>query len=410
MLDLEKAIKNSGNYAFVMEFKPDFPIEIFGRDDPFSVNGHALLGEMIHPDDYMPLCEIISGIISGEKNEMSAHSRLKTSNGYRWFYISGALDDTEEGERLSGMMFDVSEFFDCDGEDDVMKLMRSRSEKSMRFARAVPSLLEILGVNYLERIQQPFSRINGLYSVILDKKGNIIAAPCDQDKSLNLNKMSYQRKKQIRIKHQDAAWWVIASERSEDIADTAPLLDIMVQTVSEIANSYLVISEEVENSHNANKLLGQNFEDQILVNNIYSLILQSKSAETAFESVVPLIREYFDLDGIMFCREGKESRKVIEWDKNGKTREFISNYPSDPKLNMELDNSPVVCISEDELKGEKGKNRSCALSRIYENGIPKGVIIFIAHGRNRKWTNRDRKVLRSITQIISTVMCRTFVA
>lgn len=410
MLDLQKAIKNSGNYAFVMEFKPDFPIEVFGRDNPFSNNGHALLGDMIHPDDYMPLCEIISSIISGEKKEMSAHSRLRTNDGYRWFYISGAADDSEEGEKLIGMMFDVSEFFECDGEDNVVKHMRSRSEKSMRFARAVPSLADILGVNYLERIQQPFSRINGLYSVILDKEGDIIATPCDQDKTLNLNKMSYQRKKQIRIKHQDAAWWVIASEHSEDIADTAPLLDIMVQTVSEIANSYLVISEEMENSNNANKLLGQNFEDQILVNNIYSLIIQSKSAEMAFENIVPLIREYFELDEIMFCMEGSESRKIFEWDKEGRTKEFISNHKSDPKLSKELDNNAVVCISEDALKGEKGKNRSCALSRIYENGISKGVILFIAHEQNRKWTNRDRKVLRNITQIISTVMCRTFVA
>lgn len=410
MVNPQKAIENSGTYAFTIEFKPDFPIEFFGKDNPFSDNNTALLGDIIHPDDYMPLCEIINDIVNGEETEIKAHARLKTGSYYRWFYISGAPDTDDENENLCGMIFDVSEFFDCECEDAVMKGMRSRSDRSLKFAKTVPPLADILGVDYLERIQQPFSNIKGLNSMIIDNNGKIIAAPSSQDKTLNLNKMSYQRKKKIRIKRQEVACWVIASEKPENIKDTAPLLDTMVQTVSEMANSYLVISEEMENSRSANKLLGQNFEDQILVNNLYSLILQSKSSEMAFENIIPLIREYFDLDEIMFCVESEDSRNVFEWDRNGKTKMFISDYTLSEKLEYELENNTVVCVSEDELKHKKSRNRSCALSKIYENGISKGIVLFIAHGSNRVWTNRDRKVLRNVTQIISTVLCRAFVA
>lgn len=409
MLGLEQAVRNSGNFAFAIKYQPDFPIEFLLGDNPFSEGKTALLGEIIFPEDYQPFCDIVSEIISGHTGEVKAHARLKCGECYRWYYISAGPEFRDDGTlaQLTGMMFDVTEYLDCEGEDAVMRTFRRKVENSMGSSKNnTPQLLDVLGQDYLERIQLPFSRIKGLYSAIIAEDGKIIAAA--QDKKINLNKMSYQRKKSIRVKHRTVASWVIAGESLEDINNCVQLLETMVQTVSEIANSYVVLCEEMENSQKANKLLGENFEDQILINNVYSLILQSRNTAASFGSIIPLIREYFELDDLVFCTDNTHPVRIYRWNENGDIIPMISKIPFTDWVDKELDNNAVVCLHEDELRGEESKGRSCALSRVYENGNPRGVIVFISHKGNRVWTNRDRKMLRSITQIISTVIYRSF--
>ncbi len=409
MLGLEQAIRNSGNFAFIIRYQPDFPIEFLPGDNPFSEGNKALLGEIIFPEDYQPFCDIISEIVSGHSHDVKAHVRLKCGDNYRWYYISAGPEFREDStlSQLTGMLFDVTEYLDCGGDDEVMRTFKRKVESSMGSSKNnTPQLLDILGQDYLERIQLPFSRIKGLYSAIIAEDGKILAAA--QDKKINLNKMSYQRKKSIRVKHRTVASWVIAGESLEDINDCVQLLDTMVQTVSEIANSYVVLYEEMDNSQKANKLLGENFEDQILVNNVYSLILRSRNTAASFGSIIPLIRDYFGLDDLMFCTDDTHPIKVYRWNENGDIIPLISKTPLNDQIDKELDNNAVVCITEDELRGADSKGRSCALSRVYDNGSPRGVIVFMSPDKNRVWTNRDRKMLRSITQIISTVIYRSF--
>ncbi len=409
MSALEQAVRNSGNFAFSIKYQPDFPIEFLLGDNPFCEGKTVLLGDIIYPEDYQPFCDIVSEMVSGNTSDVKAHVRLRCKDAYRWYYISAAPELREDSTlvRLTGMLFDVTEYLDCEGDDKVMRTFRRKVENSMGSSKNnTPQLLDILGQDYLERIQLPFSRIKGVYSAIIGEDGKILAAA--QEKKINLNKMSYQRKKDIRVKHQTVAVWAIAGESLEDINSCVQMLETMVQTVSEIANSYVVLCEEMENSQKANKLLGENFEDQILVNNVYSLILQSRNTAASFGSIIPLIREYFDLEDLVFCTDYTQPIKVYRWSENGDIIPMISPTPFNEMVNRELDNNSVVCMPEDEIRGPESKGRSCAMSRVYENGNPRGVIVFISHEKNRVWTNRDRKMLRSMTQILSTVIYRSF--
>ena len=409
MSGIEQAVRNSGSFPFEIKFRPDFPIEFLLGDNPFSEGKTALLGEIICPEDYQPFCNIVNDVVSGEADGIKAHVRLKCEGAYRWYYIAAAPDFRGDKTlaRLTGMLFDVTEYLDCEGEDAVMRTFKSKVQNSMGASKDnTPQLLDILGQDYLERVQLPFSRVKGMYSAIVNEDGKILAAA--QDKKINLNKCSYQRKKSIRIKHHTVAYWMIAGESLEDINESVPLLETMVQTVSEIANSYVVICEEMENSQKANKLLGQNFEDQILVNNVYSLILQSRSTAASFGSIIPLIRDYFGLDDLIFCSDNVQPIKVYRWSETGDIIPMVSNTPFNEDVDRELENNAVVCMHEDELRGAESKGRSVAMSRVYENGSPRGLIVFMAKDGNRVWTNRDRKMLRNITQIISTVIYRSF--
>ena len=405
MSKLERALKYGGNLAFSMKYKAGFPIEFLGEDKDCT-----LMSNIIHPDDYMPFCEVVNDVIDGRIKQINTHLRLKIKETYRWYYISASPERSDENStEFLGMMHDVSEYFECDTEDAVLTNIKKKLTLTYEKEKSLPPLRDILGENYLELIQQPFARVDGLYSAIVSPSGNIIACADGQSRSINLNKMSYQRKKSIRIKHKIAADWIIAGENLDDINENAPLLDVMVQTVSNIANSYVVIGEEIENSQNANKLLGENFEDQMLINSIYTSILKCKTSVETFKRIIPLVKDYFALDRIIFCIDKVDPPKVYHWDENGSITLVSSDFITNSKINEELEINTIIYVDEDEIRGAKSeKNRSCALSRIYDNGDARGVFMFISHASNRVWSNRERKVLRSITQVLTTLIYRSF--
>ena len=410
MSKFQKAVADSGVIVFTMQYKPDFPLE-FIFDNPFGTGKKALFGDIVHPDDYQPFCEILNDMVSRRPDSLTAHARLMCGDAYQWYYISGTPEWKKDGclKEISGVMYNVSAYLDCGGEDVVMRTVRGKMQAAFDSAEHTPELQNILGESYLKDIQTPFTLIDGVYSAIVDAEGKMIAVPSGQDENVNLNKLSYQRKKSIRLKHQNIASWVLASESPQIMDKCVPLLETMVQTVSELANSYIVISEEMENSQKANKLLGQNFEDQILINNIYSLIVRSKNTSTSFGSIIPLIKEYFALEELIFCADAQRPVKVYHWDDSGALVPVIAPEYDNDTIDKELDNDAVVCIHEREYRVDSSTNRSIALSRIYENGDSRGVLVFISGESGREWTNRDRKLIRSITQIISTVIYRSFI-
>ena len=406
---LEKAVNVGGSCPFTMKYRSNFPITFLCTENPFTDKSTALLEEIIHPDDYMPFCEEINSIVNGKDTGIKVHARLNTRQGYRWFYISAVLDKTVKNEtklEFCGSMFDVTEYLECEGEDAVMRRFKSKI-KSPLDSGETPCLSDILGEEYLGRIQQPFTNIEGVYSAIIDCDAKIIRG--DKEKT-NIQKMSYQRSKSIRVKHRNCASWIIAGEDSEKLRECTTLLDTMVKTVSEAANSYIIIGEEAENSQNANKLLGQNFEDQILLNDIYSKVLRSKDTVSAFRKVIPLVMDYLSLSELIFVSDEAQPVQAYTFGENGDIIPMMSDFVPNEKIYNELDNNnSIVCTSEDELKCRVTENRGCALSRVYQNGKAAGVILFTTKETGRTFSNRERKILRTITQIMATLISRYFV-
>lgn len=410
MARLEDAVANSGNLAFSIAFSSGFPAEILSGNNPFSNSDRVVLGDVIHPDDYQPFCEIVNEIVNGRSEELKAHARILTENEYRWYYISAAAQRGVNNtlKEIVGMMFDVSEYLDCDCDDTVMQVYRRKSRASMANAQEVLSIVDILGVDYLARIQKPFSGIKGLYSAITDGSGNVITIPSGQDRRINLNKIDFQRKKSIIVNHSAIASWIIAGDNQEVVDNNAQLLSTMVETVSGIANSYVVLGGAMDDSQNANRLLGQNFEDSILINNIYSIILESSDTKSAIGSIIPLISSYFSLSDIMYCSEESSPATVYHWDSSGMLLPVVGIAPDTSEIDRELDYREVVCSDEKQLKFDRGENRSCALSCIYRSGKRKGIIVFVSEKSGRSWSNRDRRQLKNLTQIFSTVIYKAF--
>ncbi len=412
MKKLEKAVNGSGHIAFCMKFKLGFPADILSDTNPFSDGKQIKFGDIVHPDDYQPFCEVINNIVNGSTREFKVHSRLNTGGDYIWYYIAGnaVRDDANKLLDICGMMFNVSDYLDCDTEDAVLKRFRSKHAAQLSSRQEDLTLRAILGDEYLTRIQKPFTQIEGLMSAIIDSSGKTIYASGKGDKNSNLHKMNYQRKQTIRVRHNDVASWIIAGNSEDTVNNNAQLLETMTQTVAGIANSYVVIVEEMENSQNANKLLGQNFEDQILVNNIYSLILNSNDTKDAISSIIPLVSEYFNLSDILFCSDKEQPVKVYRWDRSGMLLPVVCATPTIPAIIDELDYSGIVCTDRKSVQADiDGKNRSTVLVRTYDSGRQGGILVYTAKESGRVWTNRERKLIKSITHILSTIIYKIFI-
>lgn len=410
MTELEKAVYSSGNVAFCMKFKLGFPADILSGQNPFGEGSEIKFSDVVHPDDYQPFCEVINDIVNGSGDEIKLHSRLKTNGEYIWYYITGAARRGENNvlNSINGMMFNVSDYLDCDAEDAVLRRFRAKHAEKLSDGDKDLSLRDILGEDYLVRIQNPFAKIKGLFSAIIDNSGKTVFATGKNDKHFNLGKMNFQRKKSIRVRHQSVASWVIAGDTQEIVDNSAELLETMAQTVSGVANSYVVLVEEMENSQNANKLLGQTFEDQILINNVYSLILNSNDTKTAVSGLLPLISEYFGLSDMLFCSENEIPAKVYRWDISGMLLPVVCGTPEISSVREELDYSGIVCTDRRTIRSDDGKNLSCVLVRTHSSGSERGIIIYTADKTDKTWSNRERKLLKNITQILSTIIYKIF--
>ncbi|MGN1341491.1 MAG: EAL domain-containing protein [Oscillospiraceae bacterium] len=403
------AVENSGNIAYSMSFHQGFPATILAGSSPLGAAGETIImGETVHPDDYQPFCEVISQVIAGTTDEIKVHARLNCGGEYQWYYITGkARQSSALLDFIEGMMFNVTSYLDCEGEDIVMRRYRSKHSVKLN-DQSTYTLREILGEDYLVRIQQPFSQMAGLYSAITDTDGAIMT-PKSQDKRLNLNKMDYQRKKSIRVRHQTMGSWLITGENQEVVDGNSQLLDTMVHTVSSVANSYVALVNEMETSQHANKLLGQNFEDQILVNGVYSIFLQSPDTKTAIRNITVLISEHFGLNEIEFCTDDLNPVKSYKLDKSGMVLPVMVNFTCKPEIQEELDYSGIVCTDLRTIgQAHNGKNLSCVLVRTYDQGTNRGVLLYTAKTTDREWSSRERSLLKNLTQLLSTVIYKLF--
>ena len=73
MSKLEKALSCGGIVVFTMRYKPDFPIDFIHGSNPFCDADSVLFGDIIHPDDYQPFCEIVGDIVNKRSGSLRAH-------------------------------------------------------------------------------------------------------------------------------------------------------------------------------------------------------------------------------------------------------------------------------------------------------------------------------------------------
>lgn len=391
----------------------------FSRDFPFTINPgeqneqtYSSLLEIIHPDDIPPITEMFTDVSFEEEKTFEAHCRFMVGEDYHWFFLSCKAVYAEYGRpvRFEGTMCDVSTYLECAGDDLVYNEFRKKHNiRLTELKKGAPGLADVLDIDYLTSIQRPFAGPQS-FSAIYDEKGKLICAPKAQHKSLQADDFAYQKKKNIRINHQVSGTWVLAARTQELLDENVQLWETLVQTVSRMANAFVVVMSEMDNSQNANKLLGQNVEEQILLNNIYAIIMESKTPDVALSSVMELVGDYFRLDRITII-DRVDFKQELCWCRDYKYRNLPLDINSENvqsfkaiREDLELTSSAFSDAQTNEL-GKFGV-KAYAIFKLINSGSFDSLILYQMIEKEHIWTQRERKQLRNISQIVSSLMMR----
>ncbi len=416
MSGLDIAFKETKCVNIRIDLTRDIPITLLDKYHNLSKKDRRMsLREIIYAEDFPVLADIFSEIVSGRETALNAHCRVRVGEDYRWVCLncSSRKDTFNRSQYLTGIMMDVSEYLDAsENEFAIGGTVRKKRDFTPDTAVNVQdaSLTEILGEDYLLRIQQALTVTHGISSAFYDGSGKLILSPPDENgRIISQKKTKYKISQEIRCSHQLMAVWTVASDDREALDRTKPLLKVLAETVSQIANAILVLYNEMENSKTANQQLGSNIEQQILLNNIYTIILEQNSADEALNMVIQLVGEYLKLDRVAlydFNPETEYSALKKEWYVKGIEMKFPFTVKDNPQLMEELNYCDTYfsngCLDDMERTGIK----SFVASQLAENGRFVGIIFYETLRQERIWSSADKKLLRNISQIISTMLIR----
>lgn len=416
MDSLELAFGDSRCINIRIDLTRDLPLTILTKNPQIAKKDKKIkLGDIVKAEDLPPLADMLNEIVTGVQKNLNAHCRVQFGDGYKWVFLccESRRDAFNRSFHLVGIMLDVSDYLESTEDDYVLaEFKRKNSSKISELNNNGATLVEIMGRDYLTRIQSAFDMTEGVESAIYDEKDKLICTSKSEQTSFSLKKFSFIQREPIRFNHKTAATWVICSNEQELIDKNSELLKILASTVSQISNAMVVLYNEMENSKKANQQLGANVEEQMLLNSIYSVILETKSSEKALSMVLSMVGEYFKLDRVIIFEALGAEHKVepfMQWTSRKNYRcDEEDNYTNStyPKFHEELNYYGMYFSSGTDHEFSKHGVKSLAASALSESGRFSGVIFFETLEFERSWSQSDRKLLRSISQIISTMTIR----
>ncbi len=382
----------------MIEFSEGFPLII----DPGTPQEKRYpgLAELIHPDDIPSVTKMFSDFGELHSDCLETHCRFRISGEYHRFFLSCRAITAENG-RLTGFegaMLDIAAYSSDAG------------EKLPAVINGGESVEDIFGREYLLSLQKPFSGGN-VFSGIYAPDGRLICSAKGAGGKKRLSDFPCVKKQNIRVNHVVCGSWVLGAKTEELLKDNLQFWETLVQTLSQMANAFAALLGEMENSRSANKLLGQNMEEQILLNNIYAIITESPTAAKSLEGVLDLTGDYFRLDRIcigglaekggldrIWCRDHAAKRPMAEKEK--RTRSFFKQTSAD------LQDYAASFSSKDVNELAEYGVRAYAIFSLFDSGDSDSIISFEMLENEHVWTQRERKQLRNISQIISSVLMR----
>ena len=391
----------------------DIPLTILDKYPQLGKKDrHMNLREVIYAEDFPPLADEFDEIVSGRQKSLSAHCRIHIHDDYHWVYLSckAGKDTFNRTQHLTGTMMDVSEYLETADGDSVLGGVTKKNREQINAAINAQeiSIAAVLGQDYLISIQKAFASIGDLSSAIYNPDGSLMLSPANEKGDV-ISQRRYKHKisREIRCNHRIMAVWTIASDDEKLLKASEPMLDVLVQTVSQTANALLMLSNVMENSQTANQQLGSNIEQQILLNNIYSIILETNDSNEALNTVIRFVGEYMKLDRIAlysYDLNRQQAEILRDWAADGVDLQYRFKVEDFPVILEKLDYCDTFFYNGDKL-GKTGV-KSVAAAQLFENGEFSGIIFYESVQEKRDWSSVDKKLLRNISQIISTMMIR----
>lgn len=366
-----------------------------------------LLSEIVYADDFPTLMNTLSDFSTNGELRMYTHFRMELGNELHWAYLCCEKSEWDDGG-YNGVLLDVYEYLDCIPNDSVISEFESRQKEKIAEHEGDPATLsDICGSEYLRKIQLPFL-ITGVASAIYNERGKLI---CSLPEQRNVEKSGYRfiKKMPIRFNHTIGGWWCVGTNSEENVQVSEIMLETMVDNLSRIAQTAILLSNEMENSRAVNRQLGANVEQQMLINRIYSIIMEESDSEKALAHILELSVKSLRVDRIsVYLPSGGEHvpSLVCHYEtEQGKKSDLDTYVPEHYQEIFER-----MDMTEHYFANGSGNLPTAmttfAVSRISggKNGL--GLLFYEVYGEQRQWDYGDRRMMRNISQAISGLALR----
>ncbi len=364
------------------------------------------LCQIVYVEDFPALMNTFTDYSEGRSSRLYAHFRMELGSELHWAYL--CCEKTEEKGVYNGVLLDVYEYLECIPNDGVIAEFESRQKLKISDLNSNgASLEEVCGKDYLLKAQLPFKK-TGTATAIYDDKGRLI---CGFPENMDVEKAGFPfvKKAPIRFNYKLGGWWYVGAETevSADYAQT--VLETLADNLSRIAHSFILLYNETQNSRAVNRQLGTNVEQQLMINNIYSVTMEEPNTERALQRVLEMTSEYLHVDRIAaYLPEGDEH-----------TPQLICHYETDSGKQSTLDefigekyDKVVSALGITDNYFSQGTEKyattmsAYAVSRISAGKKGIGLLFYQIFEGERHWDYSDRRIIRNVSQIISGLILR----
>ncbi len=380
-------------------------LTVVGEYDGATYSKSLPFSDFVYIDDFPTLMDTIAEFTTGTSDRLYTHFRMEHDGDLHWAYM--CCHKTSDFTRFDGVILDVYEYVDSIPNDSVIsEFERKRGSKISALNNNSASLLEICGMDYLLRIQKPFASDPKLYTAILDENGALVCTPCETDRT----EYRYSAKAAVRFSFRIGAYWYLGSDDKEAFTAAESFLKGLADCLSSIAHSIIALYNETENSNAVNRQLGANVEQQMLINGMQTVIMEEARASDALTRVLEMACRYLNIDGIVafgtyqntapeeLCRYEMPGSEV-----SGTYKAIKESYHL---IQQSMENIDNYFSSENETHFKELGLTGFAISKMDDNNGVSGLIMYIINRGNYQWEYNNRKMIRSISQVISSVIFR----
>ena len=371
--------------------------ETYPKPLPFS--------DFVYIDDFPMLMDNIAEFVNGANDRLYTHFRMENDGQLHWAYL--CCRKTENFDRFAGVLLDVYEYIDCIPNDSVISAFEKRQDgKISALNNNSASLLEICGMDYLLRVQKPFAEDRNIYTAILDENEKLICSPNETGRT----DYPYSAKAPIRFSFKVGAYWYIGSDDQNAVKAAERYLKGLADFLSGIAHSIIALYNETENSNAVNRQLGANVEQQMLINSMQSVIMEEAQASGALAKVLEMSCRYLHIDSIVaFGSYGtgdiEELCRYEVPDSNASELYPVIKERYN-RICHDMSDIDYYFSSENERHFSDLDLNGFAISKINDKNGVSGVIIYLIKNGDYSWGYNNRKMIRSISQVISSVIFR----
>lgn len=395
-----------------LELRKDLPVTFTGARGIRRFSGLPL-ASLCSPEDLRFVAEELDRLTAGKgKRSVSVHFRVGDGQEHRWMLLTGELVKDKLGLRaayLQGGLLDVTNYLEASQNDPALRDFRARSTQQQSDGN---TLEQILGKEYLARIQAPFKQ-KGLVSAIFASNGTFLAGSSRDAADINEpgDSARYSQTKRInlRIAREEAGYWVLAGNDYPSFAQAGENMELLASVTAQLANAYWMLNTEMSNAAAANRRLGENIEHSVLMNELYYIALNNRPIE-ALPASLKSVGEYMNLSRILIYEYNDGETRFdlrFQWFKRARPNPPLPDFSKQdfPELfeQLEFSDTYFPITEKHELAGS-GVKSFFAVN--LSQGDTGGIIFFEYMEEFHIPEPKETKILRDAAHLLSGELAR----